>query len=133
MGGTQLGRQALHSSGGIRPYAIVMLRLTQKVADGPALLLKAEWEMMARELDLSPRELQVVQHVFADEKEQVIAARLGISVHTVHTYLKRIYWKLGVNSRAGLVVRVFREYVAHTRQGKVQPEVLRRLVARRAA
>ena len=110
-----------------------MLGLTQEVVHDLPLLLPAEWEMIARGLELSPRELQIVQHVCADEKDLAIAAQLSISAHTVHTHLKRIYWKVGVNSRVGLVVRVFREYVEHVKQGGMSCGLSRRKVARRAA
>jgi hypothetical protein len=41
---------------------------------------------------------------------------LGIPRHTVHTYLDRLYRKLGVNSRAQLISVLFAAYVemSHT-------------------
>ena len=65
------------------------------------------WAELADQLNLAPRELQVVQGVFDDAKEFAIADDLGISPHTVHTYLERVYRKLEVGSRVELVVRVF--------------------------
>jgi DNA-binding CsgD family transcriptional regulator len=59
---------------------------------------------LGRVLALSPRELEIARGVMADEKEMAIAVRLGISVHTVHTHLERIYRKMGVSSRVQLVV-----------------------------
>lgn len=50
--------------------------------------------------------------VFDDEKERCIGAALSISPHTVHSYLERIYLKLGVASRCALVVRVLAAYLA---------------------
>ena len=41
--------------------------------------------------------------------ELAIASDLGISQHTVHTYLERVYRKLAVGSRVALVVRVMAE------------------------
>ena len=64
-----------------------------------------------RVMKLSEREFQIVQGVFDDKKEVEIAQQLQISAHTVHTYLGRLYRKLGVSSRAQLIVRVFAEYV----------------------
>jgi len=78
-------------------------------------LTEEDWRDLACRLMLSPRELQILRYVFADEKEQTIAVRLGISLHTVHAHLRRIYGKLGVNSRVEAVVRVFAEYVARGR------------------
>lgn len=65
------------------------------------------WALLGKQLSLAPRELQVVQGVFDDLKELAIADDLGISPHTVHTYLERVYRKLAVGSRVELVVRVF--------------------------
>lgn len=75
------------------------------------LLASGIWPGLAEQLRLSPRELQVVKGVFRDDKEESIAADLGISPHTVSTYLQRIYTKLRVGSRVQLIVRVIGEYL----------------------
>jgi DNA-binding CsgD family transcriptional regulator len=54
-----------------------------------------------------------MQAVFDDQKETAIAANLGISTHTVHTHLERLYRKLRVSSRVSLVVRVVAEYLSN--------------------
>jgi len=66
------------------------------------------WRRLRQSLKLSPREIQIVQHIFDDHKEWAIAADLGISPHTVNTYTQRLYRKLGVNSRPQLIVHMFR-------------------------
>ena len=81
----------------------------------PALLGSRIWPGLAEQLRLSPRELQVVKGVFRDDKEESIAADLGISPHTVSTYLQRIYAKLRVGSRPQLIVRVVAEYLRGSR------------------
>ena len=68
------------------------------------------WDSLAESLSLSGRELEIIQAVFDDENERQIAARLGISRHTVHTHLERLYRKLSISSRVQLVIRVFNEY-----------------------
>lgn len=68
------------------------------------------WRHLARALRLSGRESEILQAVFDDQKESCIAANLGISAHTVHTHLERLYRKLRVSSRVALVLRVFLEY-----------------------
>jgi DNA-binding CsgD family transcriptional regulator len=73
----------------------------------PKLLTMREWRKLARALNLSPRELQIAKHVVRDDTEHDIAEELGISPHTVHTYLDRLHHKLGVGSRVQLVVRLF--------------------------
>ena len=63
------------------------------------------WRQLARSLGLSKRESQIVPALFDDNKESAIATQLGISRHTVHTYTERLYRKMGVSSRVGLVRR----------------------------
>jgi DNA-binding NarL/FixJ family response regulator len=110
-----------------------MLKLTRDDLKPQPLLCDAEWKIVAQRLRLSPRELQIVQQIMVDKKECAIASQLCISVHTVHTHLKRIYWKLNVRSRVELVIRIFQEYVAQLREGGNSPQLTRRLIARRAA
>jgi DNA-binding CsgD family transcriptional regulator len=70
------------------------------------------WDSLVRRLGLSPREAEVVRGIMEDRSERSIASQLGLSPNTVHTHLVRLYHKLGVGSRTGLVVRVFAEYAA---------------------
>jgi DNA-binding CsgD family transcriptional regulator len=70
------------------------------------------WERGTSVLALSVREAEILKAVFEDQKESCIAANLGISSHTVHTHLERIYRKLRVSSRVELVVRIFAEYLS---------------------
>jgi len=79
------------------------------------LLSAAQWRWVTTSLRLSVRELEIVRLVFDDETEGAIASTLGMSVHTVHTHLERLYRKLGVGSRGALLVRVFAEELAHER------------------
>lgn len=72
------------------------------------------WRDVAAALKLSRREAEILQAMFDCEKESSIAADLGISIHTVHSHIERLYRKLNVTSRVGVVVRVFSEYL--TRQ-----------------
>ena len=65
-------------------------------AENGALFSEEQWQAIALSLGLSAREF---------------ACRLGISSHTVHTHLGRLYRKLGVRNRCQLLVRVFEEYV----------------------
>ena len=85
------------------------------------LLTVEQWLRVARRLELSEREFQIVRLVFEDEHERSIASLLGISLHTVHTHLKHLHRKLGVRSRVGLVLRIVREYLAD--DGQDQPDL----------
>ena len=70
-----------------------------------------EWDAVSKLLRLSPRELQIVQLVFRDFTDDAIAQSLQISVHTVHTYIGRIYRKLDIRSRTQLIIVVFETYL----------------------
>jgi DNA-binding CsgD family transcriptional regulator len=54
---------------------------------------------------LTPRERQVLGMVAEGLPNKIIAARLGISEHTVKTHLAALFAKLGVNTRAEAVAR----------------------------
>ena len=79
---------------------------------GRGVFRAGDWRLLGNTLGLSPRELQVVQSVFEDEKQEAIAWRLGISPATVNTYMQRLYAKLEVRSRAQLIVRVIAAYLS---------------------
>jgi DNA-binding CsgD family transcriptional regulator len=75
-------------------------------------LTGAVWEKLAQRFRLSRREIEVIRGVMIDQKESAIARQIGISPHTVHTYLEHTYVKLGVRSRATLVARIMYEFMA---------------------
>src|SRR6185295_9972680 len=58
-----------------------------------------QWSKVSESLDLSRRQFEIAQCVFDDLKETAISQRLGVSPHTVHTHLERLYAKLGVHGR----------------------------------
>ena len=77
---------------------------------GQGVFAPNEWRSLATTLGLSPRESGVVRSVFDGASEKCIAEELGLSPHTVHTYLWRIYRKLHVQNRQELLVRIFAEF-----------------------
>lgn len=70
-----------------------------------------EWRVLADLLRLSPREAEIVRHVFDDAAEAAIARDLDLAPSTVHTYLGRLYRKLSVRSRGELLTLVFYEFL----------------------
>ena len=52
---------------------------------------------------LSPRMRQVLQCLSEGDSEKQVARRLGISPHTVHTYIKQLHRRFGVSSRGELL------------------------------
>ena len=79
----------------------------------PSLLKHDAWAAIGASLHLSTRELQIVTCLIEGrlDTDHQIASVLGISPHTVHTHLERLYKKLDVDSRSHLILRVFTEYV----------------------
>jgi DNA-binding CsgD family transcriptional regulator len=73
---------------------------------------------------LSRREREVVALLVAGRPTREIAARTGLTVATIHTYLKRIYPKLGVHSRVELVARLAGTAQPESRRG-VRPSARR--------
>ena len=84
---------------------------------GQGIFAPPEWRSLSACLGLSPRECGIVRAVFDGDSEKRTAERLGLSPHTVHTYLWRIYRKLQVQSREELLVRVFAEFRALPKRG----------------
>jgi DNA-binding NarL/FixJ family response regulator len=66
-----------------------------------------EWTLVADRLGLSPRESAVAHGLLDGDVERTIATALGLSTHTVHSYVWRIYRKAGVRSRHELTIRAF--------------------------
>lgn len=56
-------------------------------------------------IDLSPRERQVMLLLIGGDSRKQVAGKLNLSPHTVADYLKEIYRKLGVSSRAELLAK----------------------------
>ncbi len=72
----------------------------------------ARWRLIAERSRLSDRESSICLGLLRDQKELAIAMDLGISVHTVHTHIERLYRKLNVNSRIALAVKLLAEHDA---------------------
>ena len=82
------------------------------------------WAEIARSLALSPRELQILRGIFDDHTEFTIADGLGISPHTVHTYIGRLHRKLAAADRVELILLVMSEFLRLTvAHGSVLPAI----------
>jgi len=69
------------------------------------------WAVLSQQMKLSKRELQMVKAVFDDKREDSIARDLGLSPHTVRTYMERLHGKLGVKSRTALMTAILGEFL----------------------
>lgn len=59
-------------------------------------------------MNLSDREREVIDGMAAGKPYKEIADQLGVSVHTVRSYIRRIYEKLHVRTRTEAVAKYFR-------------------------
>jgi DNA-binding CsgD family transcriptional regulator len=81
---------------GRRPWALVL----QEVPLRPeGVLVPQQWRRR-----LTPQELKVVEWMLLGVDNQSLAEQVGLSVNTVKTHLKKIYFKLAVPSRAKLIL-----------------------------
>lgn len=82
---------------------------------GPAagVLRTAEWRWLSDHLALSPREMDVVQHIFQGHSEARAAFLMDISIDTVHTYVRRAYQKLDVHDQKELILHIVKVYLEH--------------------
>ena len=71
--------------------------------------LKAKKSPVQNAIDLTARELEVLDAVAQGERSKEIAYRLGITERTVKAHLSNIYSKLGVDSRAAAVSEAMRK------------------------
>ena len=74
---------------------------------------KEEWNALTKHLDLSRRQAQVASCIVQGMGDKRIAAEIGISQHTVRTYLGRMFAKFEVQDRNELLVHVFRHFRDH--------------------
>lgn len=75
------------------------------------ILNNTQWDQIAFDLGLSPRETEIVQRLFDGATESNIAYGLGSSPHTVHTHIRRIHQKLGTCDQRELIVCIFATYL----------------------
>ena len=64
--------------------------------------LSLNLDSQALPADLSPRLQAVLICLLAGDSEKEIASRIRLSIHTVHEYVKQLYCRFGVHSRAEL-------------------------------
>jgi DNA-binding NarL/FixJ family response regulator len=88
--------RSLHG-GGSPVSPIIARRLLQRLRGGPSMPVEPAADDAASLL--SPRETTVLEMAAKGFAYDEIAARMGISRHTVLTFVRRIYAKLEVNSK----------------------------------
>lgn len=69
---------------------------------------------------LSPREIQIIQGLAQGKSRRQLAFELGLSIHTIKSYLVRIYNFLGAVSTAD----AYRKMIAMSAQAPTKPGCL---------
>jgi DNA-binding CsgD family transcriptional regulator len=67
-----------------------------------------EWAELVEQMELSPREGEIVRCLFADDSDKQIAMKLQISISTVRTHMNRLFRKLNISDRQELILHIFR-------------------------
>jgi DNA-binding NarL/FixJ family response regulator len=111
-----LVRQALEA--GARGYILKnandldLISAVKRVAEGKLVLdpqlAKPEALKGERDLGLTARELEILQHIVAGKSNKEIAAELGLSANTVAVHRANIMDALGIHKTAELVVYAIR-------------------------
>ena len=83
-------------------------------------LSEGEWDSIAAQLHLSPRLLQIVRCIFDGLEERAICDALGIASGTIHSYLDRLFKRLGIHSRSELIVRLFLAYASARNKDRLE-------------
>ncbi len=79
--------------------------------NGRELIRHEDWLRIRASLGLSPRELQLVQHIFEGNTLSDIAQDMQLALGTVKTYVQRVYRKLEISSQRELAMVVMIAYV----------------------
>jgi len=73
----------------------------------PAFLAASLWQHVVDTLKLSPQQARMVGLMLQGMQDKQIAAEMKLSLCTIRTYMRRLFDRLGVDSRGGVILRVF--------------------------
>ncbi len=88
-------QEAQHIRAGATRLGFRLMGMVQPPADGPG--------------NLTPRERQVLEGLYSGMTEKQVSDRLGVSPHTVHRFVKQLYMKFAVHSRAQLLAQALKQ------------------------
>ncbi len=66
-----------------------------------------EKAMLTEKFQLTPRELDVIEHIIVGSSNQSIADKMHVSLPTIKTHLRHIYDKTAVSSRTKLLAKIY--------------------------
>ena len=73
-------------------------------ADMP--LAPREWKIVAQLLRLSPQQARIVGQILLGKEDKQIAEALELSKNTIRTHLSRLFMRLKVGGRVGLLLKI---------------------------
>jgi DNA-binding CsgD family transcriptional regulator len=73
----------------------------------PPMLTPGQWAEVVCAFRLSPQQARIVRLILQNKPDKQIAVELNLNRYTIRTYLKRIFDRLGIDNRLGLVLHVF--------------------------
>ncbi len=79
--------------------------MTPAIARKLTMYMKQGKKQVKHKLDLSPKQVEVIEGLVDGLSYKALAERLGISVSTIKTHIKRIYEALHVNSKSEAVAK----------------------------
>jgi len=71
---------------------------------------ESEWAKIIAELELPPRQSDVVKCLFRGNSDKQIAKDLDISIPTVRTYFSRLFRKYDLNDREELILHIVHHF-----------------------
>jgi DNA-binding NarL/FixJ family response regulator len=76
-------------------------------AFAPSFLSPALWRHVVDMLELSSQQARIVSLILQGRADKDIVEEMRLSRYTIRTYLRRIFDRIGVEDRIGLILRVF--------------------------
>jgi len=67
-----------------------------------------QWEYLRKCWHLTPREVEVAKLVCDGMDNEQIGKKLRIKYNTVRSHLGNMFWKVGVKSKAGIILEFIR-------------------------
>jgi DNA-binding NarL/FixJ family response regulator len=98
----KLGDAILEVVAGGSPMSATIARKVVQMLQGTDGLGKADAETR---MLLSPRQREMLELLAAGQPYKIIADKMGVSIHTVRSYIRRTYEKLQVHNRTEAVAR----------------------------
>lgn len=69
-----------------------------------------EWKRLVEELSLSPRQGEIVHHLFTGKSDKQIAQEMKVAIPTIRTHMGRLFTKFDIHDRTELIVYVFQRF-----------------------